>query len=289
MTVSTLHYLSPVVIGTTNLGGITATDNPLSNEIRDEPSSGELTARIQALVAQGIQPTFSTQDIGNALALCGSLGISLASRPLKIYAQAGSDDGRRASAGHYQFTYSKGLLLPQSLDGNHQGDCSLSYMALVCWDGTNNPVVVSQVTNIPTITSDSRWTLSSATIAGLAIPQLKSVRIQFGIKAEAEGADSDVWASHPSISAIQPVISITSSKISGDILPLIGSTGTFSIEFRKRLSGGTFGTNTLTLSGSGMGNITKYFGASGNKAGEATFECRPMYDGTNDPIIITAA
>jgi len=169
MGVQTLHYLAPVSIGTTNLGGITATDNGVDNEIRDEPSSGELTARIQALVRQGFQPTFSTQDIATALAACGSLGCSLATKALKTFAQAGSDDGRRAASGHIMFTYQHGLLLPQSLDCNHQGDCSLTYQAIVTWDGTHDPLVPTSGASLPAITGTSLWTLKSATLAGVPI------------------------------------------------------------------------------------------------------------------------
>jgi len=281
-----LHYLAPLKIGTTNLGGITATDNPPNNDIRDEPSSGELTARIQALVGQRISPTFTTMDIATALAACGSTGVTLASKPLKLYAQLGSDDGRRAASGHRMFTYQHGLLLPESLDCNHRGDCSLSYRGLVTWDGTHDPVVITENQALPTITTTSLWTLSSVMLAGVAVPQLSSVRVSFGIRAESEGADSDIWDRIPSVSAIQPVISVTTTKSSA-LLPLQGATGSVSVVFRERADGGTFSGHTLTLSGSGMAYFTDLFRASGGKPGESTLEARLKYDGSNDPIVVT--
>jgi hypothetical protein len=286
MGVQSLHYLAPVKIGNTGLGGITATDNPIRNEIRDEPSSGELTARIQALAGQGFDPSFTTQDIAAALAACGAMGCALAASPLNLYAQAGSDDGRRAAGGHTMYTYQHGLLLPQSLECNHQGDCSLSYAAVVTWDGVHDPLVVSDGASLPAIDATSLWTLQSASLGGVAVPQLRSVRLNFGLKAEAEGADSDIWASRPSVSAIQPVITVTTTRISA-LLPLIGDSGTFSLVFREREEGGTFTAHTLTLSGSGLANFTKPFGARGNRPGEADLEARPKYDGANDPIIIS--
>jgi hypothetical protein len=138
-----LYYLAPVGLGTTTIAGITATETGVDSEIRDEPSSGELTARIQSLVSQKVNPTFSTEDIATALAACGSVGCSLATDPLTIYARAGSDDGRRASAGHFGYLYQYGLLLPASLDCNHQQDASLSYQSVVCWDETHDPVVIT--------------------------------------------------------------------------------------------------------------------------------------------------
>jgi hypothetical protein len=126
------------------------------------------------------------------------------------------------------------------------------------------------------------------TLAGLPITQVKSVRVNFGIKAEAEGSDSNIWATMPSVSSIQPVISVTSSKVS-NLIDLLGDTGTFSLVYRQRADGGTFGSGRLTLSGSGMANFTKPFGANGNKSGETTLEARPKYDGVNDPIVVTLA
>lgn len=286
MGVQTLHYMSPVKIGATNLGGITATDNPPENEIRDEPSSGELTARIQALVGQRFSPTFTTQDIATALAACGSVGVTLAAKPLKLYAQLGSDDGRRAASGHRMFTYQHGLLLPESLDCNHRGDCSLSYRGLVTWDGTHDPVVISEDELLPAITETSLWTLSSVMLAGVPIPQVQSVRINFGIKAESEGADSDIWDTRPSVSAIQPVVSVTTSK-SAPLLPLTGATGTVGVVFRERIDGGTFSDHELTLSGSGMANFSDLFRAGGDRPGESTLEARLKYNGVTDPIVIS--
>jgi len=120
----------------------------------------------------------------------------------------------------------------------------------------------------------------------VTIPQIKSARVDFGINAESEGSDSDVWDTHPSVSAVQPKFSITSSRIA-ELLPLIGQTGAASLVFRRRADGGTFSSQTLTLSGSGMASFTQPFSASGNTPGESTIEARLKYDGVNDPITIT--
>jgi len=286
MSVTTLHGLAPVKIGSAVIAGVTATDNGVNSDIRDEPSSGELAARIQALVGQKVAPSFTTQDIAAALAACGALGCSLATYPLKLFAQAYGDNGRRAASGHVQYHYQSGLLLPQSLDCNHQGDATLSYQGLVTWDGAHDPLVITTGATLPVITATSLWTLYTAVLGGVAIPQLKSVRINFGIKAETEGADSDIWDSKPSISAVQPVISVTSSKIAA-LLDLLGASGSCSLVFRERDDGGAFSGHELTLSGSGMTAFQKPFGASGNKPGECTIEARPKFDGVNDPITIT--
>ena len=286
MSVTTLHGLAPVKIGNSVIAGITATDNGVNSDIRDEPSSGELAARIQALIGQKVIPTFTTQDIAVALAACGALGCALATYPLTLFAPAYGDDGRRAANGHVQYHYQHGLLLPQSLDCTHQGDATLSYQGLVTWDGTHDPLVITAGASLPAISATSLWTLSTVVLAGVTIPQLKSVKINFGIKAETEGADSDIWDTKPSISAVQPTIDVTSSKVAA-LLDLLGESGSCSVVFRERDDGGTFSGHTLTLAGTGMASFTKPFGASGNKPGESTLQARPKFDGVNDPITIT--
>jgi len=286
MSVSTLHGLAPVKVGDTAIAGITATDNGVQSDIRDEPSSGELAARIQALVGQKVSPGFSTQDLAVALAACGALGCSLATYPLKLYAQAYGDDGRRAVNGHVQYHYQHGLLLPQSLDCHHQADATLSYQGLVTWDGVHDPLVITTGASLPLISATSLWTLATVTLAGVAVPQVKSVRINFGIRAETEGADSDIWDSKPSISAVQPTIDVTGSRIAA-LLDLLGESGSCNVVFRERDDGGTFSGHTLTLAGSGMASFQKPFGASGNRPGETTLQARLKFDGTNDPITIT--
>jgi len=284
----TLHFLAPISIGSANIGGITAVDNGIDNEIRDEPASGELTARIQALVAQGFRPTFTTREIAAALAATGTISCSLAASPLKTFAQAGDDDGRRAATGHVQFHYQHGILVPQSLDCSHQGDCSISYQAIVTWDGTHDPLVISTSASLPAISAASLWTLKSATLGGVSIPQLQNVQIQFGVRAQGEGADSDIWATIASIAAVQPVVTVTASKIAA-LLPVIGATGTVSVTFRERADGGTFSGRELTLSGSGMAVFSKPFGANGGRHGDNSIEARLKYDGTHDPLVVTTS
>jgi hypothetical protein len=283
--IQSLHYLAPVQIGGTGLGGITAADNGLENEIRAEPASGELTARIQALVKQGFQPTFTTHEIADSLSICGVLGCLLSTKNLVMYAQQGSDDGRRAASGHLSFTYARGLLYPQSLECNHQGDATINYGAAITWDGSHTPVVIGAGA-LPSITAASLWTLKSATLGGMSIPQLQSVRINFGLSVQVEGGDSDIWGSKVSITAVNPVISVTSNRIA-EFFGVLGASGTASITLRERAEGGTFTDHELTLSGSGLATFSKPFGASGGKPGENAIEARPKYDGTHDPIVMT--
>lgn len=285
MGVTTLHGLAPVQIDTTAIGGITALDTGFDTEFTEEPSSGELTARIQAIHAQKFRPTFSTMDLYTVLTACGSLGVALATKNLNMYARKYSAGGGRDTTGHLKYTYQHGLLLPVSIDCNHQGDASLSMQAVVTYDGENDPLVIAASASLPSITSDPRWTLGAVVLGGVSIPQIKNVRADFGIRADSEGSDSDVWDTHPSVSAVQPKFTVTSSRIAA-LIDVIGASGSANLVFRQRADGGTFGPATLTLSGSGLATFSKPFSASGNGPGELSIEARLKYDGVNDPIIV---
>jgi hypothetical protein len=282
-----LHGLGPIQIGTTVLGGITTQADGLNNEVRGEPSSGELYSRVQVLAGQKFRPTFTTTDIGAALALCGTTGTAISSTAsLKMFARKYATGGTRAASGHVGFTYQLGLLVPKSLDCNHQGDATLSYEAIILWDGTNDPVVVSTNATVPSVASESRWTLGAVTLGGVSIPQIKSIKVDFGIKAEPEGSGSALWDSEVGISEIAPKITPGTSDID-DLLPLLGDEGTFSAAFRERGDAGTFTGKTATLSGSGLALFEKHFSASGNKPGESSLIVHPKWDGTTDPMVIT--
>ncbi len=286
-TVTSLHALGCVKIGETAIGGITAQSNPIETTIRKEATSGELAVRLQAIVAQKFAPTFTTMDIARALTACGSLGCLLSTKPLTLYGRARSPDLSALSAGHLSFTYQGGLLIPETLSADHQGDATLSYKAIPIYDGTNAPLVISDANvTIPGITTDSRWTLSSVTLGEVTIGQHVGLNIHFGIDAKSEGAQSDVYDSRTYVESVQPSVDFTSTRIA-KLLDILGTSGAISITLRERKTGGTFTGATLVLAGTGLATFTDPFSASGNRRGQQTIRADLAYDGTNAPLGIT--
>lgn len=287
MSVTQLHLLSLVKIGSAVIGGVTAIDTGIDPSIHEEPASGEISARIQAILALKAPAGFTTLQVAQALAASGS-ACSLATSPLALFAVKLQNGGIRAASGHCSWTYGAGLLLPRTLTCGHQGNASLSYQTLaISGDGSTAPVVQSTAATIPAAPAASLWTLSGVTMGGVAVPQIKSVSIDWGLKVDSEGADSDLWDSHAAVMAWHPTITITTSKI-GVITALAGQSGVCGITLRNRAAGGTFGSSTLSIAGTGLTFADQPFRASGQKPGEASIRGHCAWDGTNAPIIITA-
>ena len=282
-----LHTSGPVQVGSAVLGGITNIGSALGSQVRGEPTSGEVTARVMAILAQKPTAEFTSEDIEAALAACGPMGASLAASPLVLFGSRILAGGMIDSASdHVSLTAGLGVLVPQTLQCSHQGNASISFQAHpVSSDGVTCPWVLSTAAALPTITAANLYTLSTAEIAGATIPQHTQISINFGLGVRTEGSSSNILDQIAAIRSILPTISITSSK-QGDLLTggLTGISGAFSIVLRNRANGGGFGSKTVTLSGTCLALQEHPFRASGQGPAQVGLQANVEWDGTNAPI-----
>lgn len=296
MSVSTKHGLYGVQIGATLIGGINAQNIDTGTEIRGEASSDELYARFQSMVAQKVAPGFTTMAISTAIGACGLTGVSMASSALTLYAQKHTDGGGRASgSNHRKYVFNKGILAPNRLSCDHQGDATLSYQAVAVYDGNNDPVVVTDSVALPAgITDAERFSLGTTTIGDKSLTQIKSLEIDFGVDIVSEGADSDVWDTLASIRNINTVITLRGIDVAwlaAAKIPLAGLAATHantSIQLRKRAAGGKFaGSGHITITAAGMIYVEEAMSASGGAAAEVNLRMPCYFDGTNAPILFS--
>jgi hypothetical protein len=282
-----LHTNGPVQVGSTVLGGITNVGSALGSQVRGEATSGEVYARVMAILAQKPSCQFTCEDIEAALSACGPLGTSLATNGLTLYGSRILAGGTIDSAAdHVSLAASLGVLVPRSLQCSHQGNASISYEAHpVSSDGTTTPWTLSTAATLPAITQANLYTLSTAEIADVSIPQHTQVGIDFGMRVITEGSSSNTLDQIAAIRSVVPKITLTASK-QGDLLTggLTGVSGAFSIVLRNRANGGIFGSKTVTLSGTCLGLQEVPFGVSGQGAAHVQLMGHIEYDGTDAPI-----
>ncbi|OHB82796.1 MAG: hypothetical protein A2V98_25890 [Planctomycetes bacterium RBG_16_64_12] len=296
------HGLYAVKIGSTVLGGITQQNVVTAAEVRGEASSGEIYSRIQSLVSQGFTPSFSTLAIAAALGACGALGASLASANLILYAQKHQDGGGRASGSvHRSFTFVKGILAPKQLQVDHRGDATLSYDAVVVYDGVNEPLVIGDTVALPSLGSSQaeRFTLGSVEIGGVTLTTKMSLSIDFGLDVISEGHDSNLYDTIASIRGQQTVLTLTGRNpewIKSTNIPLYGKAGTHlntAIYLRKRADGGSFVADEtaehIAMTACGFCVPENIFQASGKDYGSVGLRMPLKYDGTNAPLVIDVA
>ena len=290
-----LHTTGPVVITTpahdpdpavnTVIGGIRNLAANLGSQIKGEPSSGEIYARLVALYGQKPTVRFDTEDIQGGLTNCGPLGLSLATKPLTLYGSKLLAGGGIDTTGHVSLACALGILYPKTLTVAHQGDASMGYEAML-YNSTDSADPFTLATNavLPTAVAFERWALGTCSLGGTPVTQQMNVSIDFGVRCFGEGADSNVRDQIVSIQSIEPKITVTSS-LQGKLLAFLGVSGAFSIVLRNRLAGGSFGPKTITIAATaGLAMQETPFQASGHRPGDISLAGHIAWDGTNAPL-----
>jgi hypothetical protein len=306
MTVARMHNLYAVKIGSTVIGAISKRGIRTGAEVRQQATSGEVFARFQALYAINAMADFETEQLAVALGACALTGTALTSAaPFVAYAQKNAEGGTRTSgSAHRKYTINEGIVIPRRLTCEHQGDAKLHYEVLATYDGTNEPVVVSESQSLPSVTDAERFTIGAITLADAdgvttyTLPQVKRIEIDFGIAAETVGADSDIYPTSCRIVEIQPSIRLTgidSEWWKSNVIPLTGrniqNSGT-KIYLRKRAAGGSFTSDAtaehIKFAAAGMA-VVEGFDSSGNALDEVSVYFPLKFDGSNNPITINPA
>ena len=289
------HNLYGVQIDGTVVGSITENNIRTGSEVRGEAVSGEPYPRKQSLTAQKPTATFTSLSIATALANCGPMGASITAMAagLNFYAQKRLHGGSRTTgSAHRKFALVDGLLLPRSLTCDHQGDAQIGYEAVVTWDAVNDPFQITDSVALPGgLLDDDRYTLGPVTIGGVTLGEKINVNIDFGISAESEGADSNIWDTEVSIGVVAPRITLSGKDIEwfkAANIPLLGKAATHantSIQFYKR-SGSTLVAG-VTLTADGWAVVEEPFSASGQGTADTQIVLAAEYDGSNDPLVVS--
>jgi hypothetical protein len=282
-----LYTRGPAKIGSTVIGGITALNAGLGSQVKSDPTSGQIYAAVTALLGQKLTAGFTTEDLQAALGAIGTVSYDLASGNLVLYGSRIKASGQLDSSNHLSFTAALGVIYPKTLQCAHQQDATLQVEAQVLGpDDTTDPLAVSTAATLPTIASVGKWTLGAMTIAGITVTENVNVSVDFGLKVQGEGADSNIRDQLISVRQVTPKITLTSLSQGNLLSSLLGAQGSFSLAFRHRLHGGTFGTAVITLTGTCLGLQEKLFEA-GQPNAQSGLEGHVLYDGTHVPITYT--
>jgi hypothetical protein len=289
------------------LGGINQCIVPPNTQVRNEARSGEPYSRLQNVVAQAPLPSWTSLAVAKALTAVPLLGkdISTLTTGLGIYAQKYAEGGTRAGASsHKKFLMVEGLIVPVTLSCEHGGDATIVQQAHITWDGSNDPIQVSEGVSLPAgIADDEAFGLGPLSIGGVDFEGVRSMEIAFNVEVAVEGADGYIWPTYAHIRTIKPVITwrgvdVQWLKDTGGV-PLIGQfqdndpTDDTIQYLRKRAQGGTYELNAtaehIKLTMEGLFVVDPALDASGDDPAECTLMCHCIYDGSNAPIKIDTA
>jgi len=311
MSVTRRHNLWAVQIDSTLLGGITQQQITLGTEVDNENSNGEVYPRITTLRSQAPRATWTSLAVATALGAVGLTGASIAglTNKLNLWAQKRAEGGTRAGAtSHRKYRANEGIVIPRQLTCEHRGNTQISYEAMITWDGSNLPWVISEDQSLPAGIADTeRFGLGPFTLAGILTGQIMRLSIDFGITVEAEGADGDIWPTFAPISEIKPVVTIRGGDLhwfdpAGTLGPTIYGSGPTHVNskgyLRKKAAAGASHTYSylpnataehIKFTFDGLAYIDTVQDASGGQGSECEIRIPLEYDGTNAPIVFTAA
>jgi hypothetical protein len=306
MTVASRHSLYGVRVytdamgGAVLLGGITQQAVATGTEVQNEPTSGEVFSRFLSMTSQKPSAAFSTLGIAAALDVIGLSGLAITAATnagLELFAYKHAAGSTRAgNSSHRKYNLKKGIIIPQRLTCEHQGNAVLSYLALAIYDGTNDPVVLSESVTLPTgITDAQRFALGPVTIGGIALAGKLGLEIDFGVKAEAISSDGEIWDTLVTIVNTVPKITLRGIDIAwwhASGIPLAGKAATHAntaMYLRKRAVAGKFVADAtsehISLTAAGLAFVEDQ-SASGAAAKTTSISAPLYYDGTNDPLVI---
>lgn len=247
--------------------------------------------------------TFATSDLKVALDRSGmtpykitGTGASLA----KLYCRQLADGGVfTGGANDMSFIVNKGLVYLKSISAQQFATATAQYEVIPTFDGTNSPIVISDVATAPTLSrDDSLWTIGKVVVNGTAIPVV-SINYDSGFLFDKKGSDGFLFNTEVFTLARNPTFTIGIHDVSrlkpAGISPLIGaySGGSVIVYLRKYLNGGGMvpdGTAEhikFTMTGAQITSqgVTAQSGATANLELKIT----PIYDATNAIIVIDTA
>jgi len=302
MAVSQLHTLYAVVHDSTAIPGVTRLNIDPQDQISAEATGGEAFTRFAALVGQDPITGFDCLGIATALGLVGLTGDNIAdlANKLTLYAYKMAEGGVRAGAGaHRKMVINDGLIIPQRLSVPHRGNATLTYQILITYDGSNDPIVLTESQSVPTAPSDvERFGLGPVSFGGVTLAQIRQFDIDFGITAVAESADGDLWPTTASIQTILPKVTlrgIDPTWFAAAGVPLAGKTGAHAnsiLYLRKRNQTGYVANGTaehIKFTVDGLAHLVPLFDARGSTPAETGVVIECEYDGSNNPITIDPA
>ena len=296
-----MHTLDQIEVGTTAIGGLVRGSARAGITVTREGSSGDPHARHQAISERKPVATWESYHLKTWLQLIGLSGAEIddLSGGLKLYLKKIEHGGTRATgSNHIKYTITSGLILPRRLTVRHRQPGSISYDALVTYDGSNAVIQKAESSALPGgLTDTERYTLGPITWGGTSYPGIKELDLDFGLAEITEGADSDVDDTEAAIADVKPEIvvrGINPSWFGASYVPIGGlalTHATTSIYLRQYKSGATIWANNqnkhIKMTIAGLAILDDAYSADHNRPAETVLRIPLEYDGTNAQIVFT--
>lgn len=292
-------------IGSTWIGGILKQSATNAAQVHSTPTAGSIYP-IQISISEVKNSFgFTTNNIATALGVLGFTGIGLAVGTVcELYEILWNNDGSIASGSvHRKMSFAAGRAIPKKLSCQHRQDATLDIEVMgLSSDGLTSPLTITETVAAPTALDDARFTLHSASVAGIDMGCLQSLDFDFGTKMESDGCKSNIFDTRLKITEIVPKVTINTLDANlvgtgGSQIPTTGKACTHAntvFKLRKRTPKvATFVADAtaehVKITCDGVVVPTSIFDGSNNDDGSSAFEVTGAHDGTNLPFVVNNA
>lgn len=279
---------------TTYIRAIKSSQVRPEDDIRDEIASGSIFSDVVYRAAATPMATFETQDLqgvdvnmpyGTCLTATSDAG-------LEIYGQAQNCQGIAAS-GHIKYAIKLGVLVPRSLQVDHQGIASITMDVYARSDGTQAGVVKSTGVTLPVEASAvQRYTMEKMFVAGNEILGKRNITVDWQPEVIRESADSQVEPTTVSVSSFRPRVNVRG--VNHSWLGLIANSGVECTEANTYIELRALGkarTNLvhIKLGFNGLATVDSYFDGDNSAPARSalTITCGKTAVGATYPLTWT--
>jgi hypothetical protein len=293
-------------LGATWIGGILQQTFENTTEMQTEPTAGSPYPQQTSITNIKAGFRFRSTNVAAALGVLGFLGVPLASggTTAELYEIQYGDDGFIVSgSNHRKIAIATGRAIWRTIQCQNGQDAEIEIMCMgLSNNGTASSVAYTENIAFPTPVDAARHTLMDATLANIAMGCILNVQIDSGLQIQSAPCASNVFDTRIDLKSIVPKIRVTTLNTalvgsSAGKIPETGAAATHAnttVRFRKRIAGtGTFVLNAtaehIVITSAGMVVPTSGFDAQRNEDGQSTFELTSTFDGTNLPLVISAA
>lgn len=302
MGIEALYTGHGVSYGATVVEQITDTDLNTNPTIQKAPTDGGIGNRHISNRRVDPRMTFSSMDIDAIIDEFDSGALWTKIDDLvggfSIWQQQVDEGGTRTTGStHRKINTVQGLVLPRTLNASDDSDLSIDMEVVPTWDGTNDPIVITDSQALPALGgSAAHYAMAKTTIGGISFVGKQSLSIDFGLSLfDTSAGDNDLYLTWAAIKDIASVLNMTfvdATKFADAVVPLMGKASEHAdstIYFRKRTATGFEADASLVhISCTIAGLLTPdnpWSFSAGNDGGTVQMTLNSKYDGTNLPLV----
>lgn len=292
-------------IGATWIGGVTSSQFSNDATVKADVVAGSAYPLFTSIseIKTGFRVTAS--NVATALTQLGFLGIALGGgTTCELWEILWDDNGSIATGSvHRKVVFANGRVIWRQIKCSNRQDATIDIEVFgLSADGAASPVAYTEAQAFPVPVDDARHTLRDVVLASIPMGCVTDITIDSGWSIMSDGCNSNVFDTRMDVKSLIPKITVTTlaTQLVGSgagKIPVTGLAATHAntkIQLRKRIANtGTFvadaTTQHIAITSAGILVPTSAFSGSANDDATSTFELTSLFDGTNLPLVISAA